>query len=154
MKLDGGSRCLRLFRRLSKNPTAVYGIINDLTHGRSVRVYVHAIASAQMTENSFRCYFRGDPNQFRITSRLNMIDPKNPLIQRQMSIKSHDYFFPSKPPVRSILIANLRCLSCAPGCRSLAIWNNFAPGRVALPISHDFGGAAKREIIVDECLDC
>jgi hypothetical protein len=27
---------------------------------------------------------------------LNMIDSKNPLIQRQMSIKSHDYLFPSK----------------------------------------------------------
>ena len=94
--IDLRLRSLRLFGRLSKNPAAVNGIIDDFTYGRGVWVYVHAIAGPQMTQNSFRRDFSRDPDKFRITPCLNMIYPENPLIQRQVSIKSHDYFFSSK----------------------------------------------------------
>jgi hypothetical protein len=87
---------LRLFGRLSEDSSPVYRIVDNFTNRGSVWVYIHAIAGAQMPENSLRGNFRGDAYQFRITPRLNMIDSKNPLIQRQMSIKSHDYLFPSR----------------------------------------------------------
>ena len=49
-----------------------------------------------MAENTLRSDFSSDSDKFRITPRLNMIYPQNPLIERQVSIKSHDYLFPSK----------------------------------------------------------
>ncbi len=107
-----------------------------------------------MTEDSLRSNFRGDPNQFRIASRLNMINPKNPLVQRQMSIKSHDYLFPSKNrPRGQFQLLILDAFAAPQDADPLQFETISLPEEVALPVSHDLGGAAKPEIIGDRAVN-
>lgn len=100
-----------------------------------------------MTENSFRGDFRGDPYQFRITPRLNMIDSKNPLIQRQMSIKSHDYLFPSRNRLRGqFKVRILDAFDAPQDADTLQFETISLLKEISLPISHDFAGAANERL--------
>lgn len=71
-----------LFSSLSENSTPINSIVDDLAHGRSVRVHVHAIARTQVTENAFSGDLQSYAAQFRVTSSLNVVNSQNPLVQR------------------------------------------------------------------------
>src|SRR5205085_10019472 len=83
-----GSACV--FLGFGKHATTVQCIVNNLADGRSLRINVHSVARFQMSDNTLGYYLESDAVDFRIASRLNMIDPHKPLIQRQVCIKSHD----------------------------------------------------------------
>jgi len=79
-----------MFRGLCENTTAIERVIDDFAHCGCIRINVHSIASSEMSNNTFSGYIKCHSGQLRIATRLNVIDPLEPLLQRQVSIKGHD----------------------------------------------------------------
>ena len=96
---------------LGENATTIERIIDDLSYSRCVGVYVHTVACAEMTQNSLRRDLQRPARQFRIATSLDMVDPLNPLIKRQVSIKSHGYVWSSRTRFSGFLIAKLDALT-------------------------------------------
>jgi hypothetical protein len=72
----------RMFGALRVYTPAVQGVVNNLTHCRGVRIYIHPVASSQVTQNPFRRDLHSQSGQLRIPARLNMINSLNALIER------------------------------------------------------------------------
>jgi hypothetical protein len=92
-----GSRCLGssvvCFREHS---AAVQCVVDNLTNSGGFGVDVHAVTRFQMSDDSFGCDFKRNSRQLGIASRLDMVNSKQPFVQRQMCIKSHDCVKSSK----------------------------------------------------------
>jgi hypothetical protein len=82
----------------SENSAAVQGVVNDFSNGGSVGIYVHSVASTQMPQDTLSGDLKRHAPQFRVSPGLNMVDSENPLVERQMSIKSHGYLLSSNKP--------------------------------------------------------
>src|SRR6185295_20234001 len=82
---------------------------NNLTHCGSFRIYIHPVTRFQMSNNSFSRDLKRNSNQFRVTTRLDVINSQEPFIQRQMRIKSHDYVKPSNQNFGIKMVMKLRC---------------------------------------------
>src|SRR6266446_4480373 len=81
-----------MLRRLSKHSATVKSVINYFANSGSIRIYVHSVAGAQMSDDALGRNTHSHARQLRIPTRLNVINSKKPLIQRQMFTKSHDLF--------------------------------------------------------------
>jgi hypothetical protein len=57
-----------------KDATTVQGIVNYLANGCNIWVYVHAVACAKMTDNAFGRDFEGAASQFRVATRLYVVN--------------------------------------------------------------------------------
>jgi hypothetical protein len=90
----------RVFGRFSKHSSTVQRIVNNLANCGCLRIHVHAVARFQMSNDPFGCDFQRNTDEFRITTRLDVINSQEPFIQRQMHIKSHDYVKPSNQNFR------------------------------------------------------
>src|SRR5436190_22623070 len=81
--------------RFRKNSTTVNRVIDDFPYRRGVGVDIHAVASLQVPHDAFSGNLLRNASQLRVPTGLNMIDSEQPLIQRQVFIESHDYYFSS-----------------------------------------------------------
>jgi hypothetical protein len=79
-----------VLRSLGKNTSTIQRVVNDLSNGRCVGVDIHAVARSKMTKDALGRDFQRPTGQLRIATSLDMIYSLNPLIERQVSIKSHD----------------------------------------------------------------
>jgi len=109
-----GGACV--FLGLGKHATTVQRIVDNLADGRSFRINVHSVARFQMSDNTLGRYLECDAVEFRIASRLNMIDLHKPLIQRQVCIKSHDCLHSSRLKNLALQCINYRCSTEPLGC--------------------------------------
>jgi hypothetical protein len=73
----------RDFRGLGIDTTSVESVVNNLSHGRNVRVNIHSITRGKMPNDSFGGYLICGTGQLRKASCLDMIDSLKPLSQRQ-----------------------------------------------------------------------
>jgi hypothetical protein len=73
----------RDFRSFGIDTTSVESVINNLSHGRNVRVNIHSITRGKMPNDSFGGDFICRTGQLRKASCLDMIDSLKPLSQRQ-----------------------------------------------------------------------
>jgi hypothetical protein len=85
-----------MFRTFREYSTAVQRIINDFSHSRRVGIYIHPVTGTQVPDNALCRNVQSNPAQLRITPSLNVVNFQNPLIERQVSIKSHDCVFSSQ----------------------------------------------------------
>jgi ribosomal protein L21E len=92
---SGGARVLSRFR---VNAPPIESIIDDFAHGGGVRIDIHSITRAQMPHNSFSGNVSDHSVQLRIAPSLDVVNSKQPLIQRQVFPKSHDYVHSSYEP--------------------------------------------------------
>ena len=92
------SGCAGLLCGLGKDSAPVESVINYFANGGSIRIYVHSITGTQVSDNTLGRYPHSYPRQLRIPTRLNVVNSKKPLIQRQMFTKSHDLFNSSIKP--------------------------------------------------------
>ena len=81
---------------LRENSTAVQCVVYDLTNSGGFGIDVHTVTRFEMSDNAFCGDLKRNSRQLGIASRLDMINSQQPLIQRQMCIKSHDYVKSSK----------------------------------------------------------
>jgi hypothetical protein len=73
----------RDFRGFGIDTASVEGIVNNLPHGRNVRVNIHSITRGQMPNNTLGGDFICRTGKLGKASRLDMIDSLKPLSQRQ-----------------------------------------------------------------------
>src|ERR1700730_8398336 len=73
----------RDFRGFGIDTPSVESVINNLSHGRDVRVNIHSITRGKMPNNSLGGDFICRTGQLRKASCLDMIDSLKPLSQRQ-----------------------------------------------------------------------
>ena len=66
----------------SKHPSSVQRVINDFANCRSVGIYVHPVAGAQMPDNALSGNLQRYARQLGITASLNMVNSQKPLVQR------------------------------------------------------------------------
>jgi hypothetical protein len=81
---------------LRENSAAVQCVVDDLTNSGGFGIDVHTVTRFEMSDNAFCGDLKRNSRQLGIASRLDMINSQQPLIQRQMCIKSHDYVKSSK----------------------------------------------------------
>ena len=81
---------------LRENSSSVQCVVYDLTNSGGFGIDVHAVTRFEMSDDAFCGDLKRNSCQLGIASRLDMINSQQPLIQRQMCIKSHDYVKSSK----------------------------------------------------------
>jgi len=79
-----------------ENSAAVQCVVDDLTNSGGFGIDVHTVTRFEMSDNAFGGNLKRNSCQLGIASRLDMINSQQPLIQRQMCIKSHDCVKSSK----------------------------------------------------------
>ena len=85
-----------VFGCFGEHAAAVKCVVYDLSNGGRFWINIHPVTGAQMSNNPFGRYVQSYSSKLRITTRLNMVNSKKPLIQRQVRIKSHDCVHSSK----------------------------------------------------------
>src|SRR5919197_2261586 len=85
---------------LGEDSATVQGVVNDLANRRHVRVYVHADAGPEVTNDPLGRDFEGRAHELREATRLNVVNHLQPLCQRVRLCNNHfssaPYF--SRPP--------------------------------------------------------
>jgi len=81
---------------LRENSAPVQCVVYDLTNSGGFGIDVHTVTRFEMSDDAFSGDLKRNSCQLGIASRLDMINSEQPLIQRQMCIKSHDYVKSSK----------------------------------------------------------
>jgi hypothetical protein len=80
-----------------EDAAAVEGVVNNFADGGDVRVDVHAVAGAQVADDSLGRDVEGRSAQFRITARLDVVNHLQPFCQRKSLGSDHfssaPYFF-------------------------------------------------------------
>ena len=69
-----------MFFGLREHSTTVQRIIDYLAHCRRFRIHVHAVARFEMSDDALGSDLQGDAVKLGITTGLNMIDSRKPLI--------------------------------------------------------------------------
>ena len=81
--------CAGDFRGFCIDTSSVESVVNDLSHGRNVRINIHPITRGQVTNNTLGGDFHRRTGQLRKAPRLDVINSLEPLSQRQALVKIH-----------------------------------------------------------------
>jgi len=80
-----------------EDAAAVEGVVDDLADGGDIRIDVHAVTSAQVTDDSLGRDVEGGSAQLGVTARLNVVNHLQPFCQRKSLSSDHfssaPYFF-------------------------------------------------------------
>ncbi len=92
LKLNCGVRLsgARDFRRLCVHTSSVERVVDDLTHRRNIRIYIHPIARGEMSQDTFGRNLQNRAGKLQKAPCLNVIESLKPLSQRQALVKIHD----------------------------------------------------------------